>query len=232
MNFKRLSIIVCTVTACAAEPEAHTAANARAQQAVGDRLDDAVKLVNDVGRKVPPEIADRAVCAVVLPAVVRGGLILGARHGHGFAVCQTDHGVSAPAPVSLSGGSAGPQIGLESSDILMVIMTDEGRQALMRGQFALGADISAAAGPVGTGSGASSDPTFHAPVLTYTRSSGLFAGAELSGVVLKPDQDATVALYGSDQDFRRLLAGEVKAPPRAHEFVATLETAISATSGH
>ena len=113
----------------------------------------------------------------------------------------------------------------------MLITNDEGRSALMRGRFELGADLSAAAGPVSTGQERATDTNFRAPVLTYTRSSGLFAGATVSGAVVEQDQEATVALYGKSVELRRLLSGEVEIPPLAKDLADSIEAAISAASG-
>jgi lipid-binding SYLF domain-containing protein len=232
MNISRqMMAATLALLVCACRPAAHPELS-RSQQEVADRLEDATRLLKDVAKKVPSSVATRAVCAVILPAVVRGGLILGARHGHGFAVCEVDDDhVSAPAPVTLSGGSAGLQVGIETVDVLMLITNDEGRGALMRGRFALGADVSVAAGPAGAGQERGTDTSFRAPVLTYTRSSGLFAGAVVSGAVVEQDQEATLALYGKPIDLRRILRGEVKTPPLATDFSEAIEAAISAAMG-
>jgi SH3 domain-containing YSC84-like protein 1 len=230
MNIPRL-IVALGWLAGACRPAAHPESS-RSRQEVADRLEDATRLLKDVGKKVPAGVASRAVCAVIMPAVVRGGLIVGARHGHGFAVCEVDDDhVSAPAPVTLSGGSAGLQLGIETVDLLMLITNDEGRSALMRGRFELGADLSATAGPVGAGQERATDTNFRAPVLTYTRSSGLFAGATVSGAVVEQDHEATVALYGKPVELRRILSGEVETPPLARDFADSIEAAISAASG-
>lgn len=199
----------------------------RDQDAVAERLDAAAHLLRAVGKKVPGTVAVDAECAVILPAVLHGGLILGVRWGRGFAVCKTDDGVSAPAPISLTGGSAGLAVGLESADVLLLFTNDDGKKALMRGHFALGADVSVAAGPLGVGSTSNRD----ASVLTYSRSRGLFAGAELNGASLAFDDSATTALYGSPQDSRRILNGEVKVPKRAQDFVDAIEAAIEIAQG-
>jgi SH3 domain-containing YSC84-like protein 1 len=230
MNFSRY-VLTLALIAGACRPAAHPDSS-RAQQEVSDRLEDATRLLRSVGKKVPSSVASSTVCGVIMPAVVRGGLILGARHGHGFAVCEVDDDhVSAPAPVTLSGGTAGLQVGIETVDLLMLITNDEGRSALMRGRFELGVDASVAAGPVGTGQERASDANFRAPVLTYTRASGLFAGAVVSGAVVEQDQEATLALYGKHVDLRRILAGEVKTPPLAKDFSEAIEAAILAASG-
>ena len=230
MNFSRL-LLTCTLLAGACRPAHHAQPSSPQQQEVADRLEDATGLLKDVGKKVPGGVAREVVCAVILPGVVRGGLILGARHGHGFAVCETDEGVSPPAPITLSGGSAGLQLGVEKADVLMLITTDAGRSALMRGHFEIGADVSVAAGPVGAGHERSTDTKFRAPVITYTRSSGLFAGAVVSGAVLEQDQEATRALYGKDHDAREILAGKVATPPLAQDFMDAIEDAVNAASG-
>jgi SH3 domain-containing YSC84-like protein 1 len=230
MNIGRqMMALALLVGAC--RPAAHPELT-RSQQEVGDRLEDATRLLKDVSKKVPSSVASRAICAVIMPAVVRGGLILGARHGHGFAVCEVDdEHVSAPAPVTLSGGSAGLQVGIETVDLLMLITNDEGRSALLRGRFALGADVSVAAGPLGAGQERGTDTSFRAPVLTYTRSSGLFAGAVVSGAVVEQDQEATLALYGKPIELRQILSGGVKTPPLARDFAEAIEGAISAAMG-
>jgi lipid-binding SYLF domain-containing protein len=225
-----LPAIALALTTGGCHPAAHPESS-RSQQEVSDRLEDATRLLRDVAKKVPAEVATRTVCAVIMPAVVRGGLILGVRHGHGFAVCEVNEGVSAPVPVTLSGGTAGLQVGIETVDLLMLITNDEGRSALMRGRFELGVDASATAGPVGSGKERATDTDFRAPVLTYTRSSGLFAGAVVSGAVVEQDQDATLALYGKHVDVRQILSGQVKTPPLAKDFADAIEAAITAASG-
>jgi lipid-binding SYLF domain-containing protein len=228
MHFRQIALIFVLLPG-ACRPPAHPPT--RAQQEVSDRLEDATRLLKGVGRKVPGDVATDTVCAVIMPSVVRGGLILGARHGHGFAVCEVDDGVSPPAPVTLTGGTAGLQVGLESADVLMLITNDDGRSALMRGHFELGVDASVAAGPLGAGHERATDSRFKAPVLTYTRSSGLFAGAVVSGAVVEQDKKATLALYGKQLDLRQILTGKVETPPLAKDFQEALEAAILAASG-
>jgi lipid-binding SYLF domain-containing protein len=208
-------------------PDPRSPAQVQAEREVGERLDAAAHLLRAVGKKVPAEVAVDAECAVILPAVVHAGIILGARYGRGFAVCKTDDGVSAPAPVSLTGGTAGLAVGLESADVLLLFTNDEGRSALLRGHFGLGADVSVAAGPLGAGS----TTNRNASVLTYSRSRGLFAGAELNGAAVQFDEQATTALYGSPQDFAHILSGKVKVPKRAQDFVDAIEAAIEIAQG-
>jgi lipid-binding SYLF domain-containing protein len=223
-----LLFLLCTLAGCVgSKPDPHSPAQARAEQEIGERLDAATHLLRGVGKQVPATAAVDAECAAILPAVVHGGVILGARYGRGFAICQTDDGVSAPAPVTLSGGSAGLVLGLESADVLILFTNAAGRSALLKGRFSLGAGVSVAAGPVGAGSAKNSN----ADVLTYSRSRGLFVGAELNGAVLDFDEASTETLYGSAQDFRRILSGEVKTPARARDFVDAIEAAIQIAGG-
>jgi len=215
-------VIALSGAACSSSPRTEAASPgadySKAHVEVMDRLDDAAKLLDEFREKLPKAVTKQARCIVVVPAMVRGGFIVGARHGEGFATCRapdtSDQATwSAPAPISVSGGSAGAQIGVESVDVLMLVQSDEGMKKLLRSKFELGADVSASAGPVGRGREAATDATMKAEVLSYTRSRGLFAGAELGGAVVKQDDDATRALYGaSGPDFRTLLAGSV-APP-------------------
>jgi SH3 domain-containing YSC84-like protein 1 len=221
-------LMACVLVGCAgSHSDPHSPAQIQAEREVGERLDAAAHLLRAVGKKVPATVAVDAECAVILPAVVHAGIILGARYGRGFAVCKTDDGVSAPAPVSLTGGTAGLAVGLSSADMLLLFTNDEGRNALLRGHFGLGADVSVAAGPLGVGSTSNRD----ASVLTYSRSRGLFAGAELSGASLSFDESATTALYGSPQDFKRILSGQIKVPKRAQDFVDAIEAAIEIAQG-
>ena len=216
------------LVACAgSRSDPHSPAQVPAEHEVGERLDAATGLLRAVGKKVPATVAVDAECAVILPAVLHGGIIVGARYGRGFAVCKTDAGVSAPAPVTLAGGSAGLALGIESADVLLLFTNDQGKKALLSGHFTLGADVTAAAGPLGVGSTANRN----ADVQTYSRSRGLFAGAELNGASLQPDDSATTALYGSPQQFARILSGEVKVPPRGQDFVDAIDAAIEIAMG-
>ena len=217
--------------ACASSPSGKVAApeqsRNRDQQELQARLQDATRLVDRLGDRVPPKLAERAQCAVILPAALRGAVLIGARHGRGFAVCRAGGGLSAPAPVIMSGGSAGLQLGIESVDWLLLVVRDEGRKALANGKLSLGVGVSATAGPVGAGKEAATDGGLRAEVLTYSHSRGLFAGAELSGAVLEQDLEATQLLYGSRPTLQRILNGEVAVPELASDFVGTLALGLA-----
>jgi lipid-binding SYLF domain-containing protein len=184
--------------------------------------------VIDATREIPAKRREDAKCVVVIPSLVRGGFIVGARHGEGVVSCRTARGWSAPAFVAVNGGSAGLQVGVESSDLVMLVMSDRGMAQLFRSRVALGADASGSAGPAGDGAQAGTDATMTAEILSYGRSRGLFAGAELSGSVLTEDRDTLSALYGASHDLHAILAGEVPVPPQAASFVGHLAAAFAA----
>jgi lipid-binding SYLF domain-containing protein len=171
---------------------------------------------------IPKEILESAKCVAVVPSMIKGGFIIGARYGKGVATCRSASGWSAPAPLTIAGGSWGLQFGGEAVDLVMLVMNDKGMQNLLASKFKLGAEGSVAAGPVGRQAEANTDWKLRAEVLTYSRSRGVFAGLELNGAVIKQDQDDTRALYGKDVPFRAILSGTVPAPAGTHRFVAVV----------
>jgi SH3 domain-containing YSC84-like protein 1 len=176
------------------------------------RLDESTDTVTQLHGKIDADVAARARCVVVVPSLKKGGLIVGGQSGRGFATCMTDHGWSAPGPVQVSGGTFGAQIGFQSSDVLALVTSDKAMRTLEAGSLKVGVDASAAAGPVGVGRGRQFGD---AEVLSYTRSSGLFAGATLDGTGIQADPDAIVALYGSTATFGGILEGLVAPPPHS-----------------
>jgi lipid-binding SYLF domain-containing protein len=141
------------------------------------------------------------------------------------ATCRTADGWSAPAPFSITGGSFGLQIGLQGVDLVMLIMNERGMQALLSSKFKLGADASAAAGPVGRHAEASTDWKMRAEVLTYSRARGLFAGVTVNGAAIHQDEDATRELYGRLVPFKTILTGAVATPQGGEPFVAAVRKA-------
>jgi lipid-binding SYLF domain-containing protein len=189
-----------------------------------EELADASQVLDEMNQ-IPQRHRERAKCVVIVPSLVRAGFIVGARHGDGVASCRAKNKWSAPVFVSITGGSAGLQVGVESSDLVMLVMSDRGMTKLFTTSFALGADASAAAGPVGQAAQAGTDASITAEILTYARSRGLFAGAELSGAVVKQDADALRAVYGS-AGVHDILAGDVVAPKEAGTFLERLGAAF------
>ena len=170
-------------------------------------------------RGIPEEVMSGAKCIVVVPHLVKGGFVLGAEHGRGIASCRTADGWSAPAFVSIGGGSWGLQIGVEGVDLVMVVMNDRGLQHLLSSKFQISGDASASAGPVGRHASAGTDWTMNTELLTYSRSRGVFAGITLDGAVVEQDADSTRAIYGRDRSFRSILSGEVHTPRSTQRFM-------------
>jgi SH3 domain-containing YSC84-like protein 1 len=174
---------------------------------------------------IPEEVLNGAKCILVVPNLVKGGFILGAKHGRGVASCRTTNGWSAPAFVSVGGGSAGLQIGVEGVDLVMLVMNDQGFQHLLSSKFELTGEASGAAGPVGRHASAGTDWKMNTEVLTYSRSKGAFAGLTLEGAVVQQDDDSTRAIYGKNVEFRKVLSGKVATPKSADAFMKAVSEA-------
>lgn len=176
---------------------------------------------------VPRSVIEKADCVVVLPNVKKGGFIVGGTGGRGPMSCRTPTGKwSDPAMYSIGGMSAGLQVGASSSDIVLLVMTEKGKDALLKGETKMGADATAAAGP-----GATAKGTPDSDILTYARSGGLFAGVSLGGASLNPDKDANERLYGKAISATDIVTGNAKMPPSGEAFVTTLnKTAANAAN--
>lgn len=174
---------------------------------------------------IPEEVLNGAKCILVVPNLIKGGFILGAKHGRGVASCRTSDRWSAPAFVSVGGGSAGLQIGVEGVDLVMLVMNDQGFQHLLSSKFELTGEASGAAGPVGRHASAGTDWKMSTEVLTYSRSKGAFAGLTLEGAVVQQDDDSTRAIYGKNVEFRNILSGKVATPKSADAFMKAVSEA-------
>ncbi len=192
-----------------------------------DRLQTAGTVLSQImsapDHAIPDSIMSGAKCIAVIPSSLKASFIFGANYGKGIATCRTEKGWSAPAFFKVTGGSFGFQAGGQASDLVLIIRTDDGMQHLLTSKFKLGADASAAAGPVGRDAQAMTDLTLRAQVLTYSRSRGLFLGVSLSGGVIKQDQADTQAFYGKDWTYYSVLNGEVPAPKEAQSFLQMVE---------
>ena len=175
---------------------------------------------------IPEEVLDSAKCIAVVPHLVKGGFILGGKHGRGVATCRTANGWSAPAFISVGGGSAGLQIGMEGVDLIMLIMNDQGMQQLLSSKFQISGEGSAAAGPVGRHASAGTDWKLDTEMLTYSRSKGVFAGLTLEGAVVQQDSDSTRSVYGKDVSFQSVLQGKVATPDIARAFMKAVSDAV------
>jgi SH3 domain-containing YSC84-like protein 1 len=174
---------------------------------------------------IPEEVLESAKCMIVVPRLIKGGFIFGGKHGRGIATCRTSDGWSAPAFVSVSGGSWGLQIGVEGVDLVMLVMNDQGTQHLLSSKFKLTGEASAAAGPVGRHASAGTDWKMNTEILTYSRAKGVFAGLTLEGAVVKQDDDSTRAVYHKKLPFRTVLSGKTATPEVATEFMKAVSDA-------
>jgi len=187
-------------------------------------------MINTPDKGIPEEVLNNAKCIVVVPHLVKGGFVIGGEHGRGVASCRTKEGWSAPAFVSIGGGSWGLQIGVEGVDLVMLVMNDHGLQHLLSSKFQVGADASASAGPIGRHASAGTDWKMDSEILTYSRSKGVFAGISLDGAVVEQDKDSTRAIYGSDPSFHAVLSGEVRPPRSTRKFLKAISEAAHASA--
>jgi lipid-binding SYLF domain-containing protein len=194
-----------------------------------DRLENAGKVLHEImaapDNGIPEEVLEHAKCVAVVPHMIKGGFVFGAENGRGVATCRTAKGWSAPAFFAITGGSWGLQIGVEGVDLVMIIQNEKGMQKLLTNKFQLGADASAAAGPVGRHASANTDWKLDTEILTYSRAKGAFAGLTLSGASIRRDDDSMQAIYGRHVTTRAVLLGKVAAPASAQTFLSAIRSA-------
>ncbi len=181
---------------------------------------------------VPEAITARAHCVIVIPAVKKLAFAVGGQYGRGVATCRTGHGWSAPVPITLGGGSFGFQIGGQSTDVVLLGMNNKSAQDLLHSKVKLGADASAAAGPVGRNAAANTDLFLNAEFLTYSRAKGLFAGLDLTGEYLGEDKDETKSEYGPGAQVNAILGGQVPVPANAQTFERAVARYFAVSKGN
>jgi len=193
---------------------------------IDKRIEASAHVLNEImatpDKAIPDKVMNDAVCIAVIPSMVKIAIGFGGNHGKGIASCRTGHGWSAPAPITITGGSWGLQLGGQAIDIVMIVTNDQGMQHLLSSKFKIGADASAAAGPVGRDAAADTDWKLKAEVLTYSRARGLFAGIDLSGSAVTQDKDETRILYGKMIPFETILKGNVPAPESSAPFLTAV----------
>jgi SH3 domain-containing YSC84-like protein 1 len=203
------------------------AADDKDQSDINKRIENAAKVLDEImatpDKAIPDKVMRDAKCVAVIPSMVKIAVGFGGNHGKGVATCRTAHGWSAPAPITITGGSWGLQLGGQAVDIVMIVTNDSGMEHLLSSKFKLGADASAAAGPVGRDAAADTDIKMRAEVLTYSRARGLFAGIDLSGSALTQDKDETRLLYGEFQPFTEILNGKVRPTASSEPFLAAVK---------
>jgi lipid-binding SYLF domain-containing protein len=212
MQRTRSILLALVLSACAAPAVAGIDEDQRAGEAV--RVLDEILSAPD--RRVPDKLLERAEAIAVIPGVVKAGLVVGGRRGHGLIAVRAPDGTwSNPSFITLTGGSVGLQAGVQSTDVVLVFRTRRGVDSIVHGKFTLGADAAVAAGPVGRDAAALTDAQLKAEIYSYSRSRGLFAGVALDGAVLGIDHDANQAVFGANVTPRRIFEGRVDAAPDA-----------------
>ena len=193
------------------------------------RAQNAVRVLSEIeqapDRAIPSDLLRDAKAIAVIPDVLKVGFVFGGRRGEGLiSVKRPDGSWSDPSFISFGGGSVGFQIGVSSTDVILVFRTQRGVDSIVNGKFTIGADASAAAGPVGRTAAVATDQQLRAEIYSYSRSRGLFAGVALDGSVLKIDYDANAAVYGAGITPRRIFEGGVSnVPPSVVKFRDALE---------
>ena len=215
---------------------AATSLPAMAQNKADIELEQASQIIHELSGPhstagIPDSVLRHAKCIAVVPNMLKGGFVVGAEHGDGVATCRLANDQwSPPAPFQLTGASFGAQIGAEEMGYVMMIMDNNGMQALESGHFKVGAGVNAAAGPVGRD--ASGSAGWGASILSYSLAKGAYAGATLNGAELNQDHKKTEELYGHMVNFTRILDGGVHMPDQgaAHAFVRTVNHAVERAS--
>ena len=196
----------------AALPAAPAARAAQAAQVESDRADDAARVLAEIMRipedRIPDKLMAQAEAVAVIPNVIKAGFGVGGRRGRGLISVRGKDGTwSNPSYITLTGGSVGFQVGVQSADVILVFRKRRGVDSIVSGKFTLGADASVAAGPVGRSAQASTDERLKAEILSYSRARGLFAGVALDGTRLAIDNKSNQRVYGAGQTARAIFEG-------------------------
>ena len=205
------------------------------QKKENERIDEAATVMKEIlGMRdsIPKDLLDRAECVVIYPSVKKAAFVVGGSYGRGLITCRKGEDFSgpwsAPAMFALEGGSFGFQIGAQATDFVLLVMNEKGAKSVMTSKVKLGADASAAAGPVGRAASAETDIVMNAEILSYSRSKGLFAGLSLEGSTMRSDDGANKALYGKELSAKEIVReGKVGAPASAQPLLALLGKAAA-----
>lgn len=219
------AMLLCSVSWVAAQTT-DASADEKNDTDIQKRIRNAGEVLDEImgvkDKAIPDKIMSDAECVAVVPSMVKIAIGFGGSHGKGVATCRTANGWSGPAPFTITGGSWGLQIGGQAVDLVMLVMNQKGMDALLSSKFKVGADASAAAGPVGRAAAADTDWKMKAQVLTYSRARGVFAGIDLNGAKISQDRDETHVLYGKMIPFATILGGKVPPPTGSEPFLAAV----------
>ena len=229
MHVRSLKFTAVAVAATLALASANVWAASGKQDSI-DRMKEAATVLREIQNApdhgIPNSVLDNTKCIIVVPNLIKGGFVFGGKHGRGVATCRTPSGWSAPAMVSVGGGSWGLQIGVQDVDLVMVVMNDRGVQQLLSSKFELSGEGAVAAGPVGRQAVAGTDWKLNTEILSYSRTKGVFAGLTLEGAVVQQDDDSTKDIYGRMRSFRSILSGKVATTAAGSVFVNQVRRTI------
>lgn len=193
-----------------------------------ERLDDAASLFSEImdtaDKAIPQDLLDKSYCIVLVPGMKKGALIVGGKFGRGYSLCRnpSGEGWGPPAAIRVEGGGVGLQIGVSSSDVILLVMNERGMKRLTTSKFTIGGDATAAAGPVGRNATAQTDVMLTAEILSWSRARGLFAGISLDGATLRNDLDENKEMYGQRWTAKEILGSGAKTPAGAARLIAGL----------
>jgi len=216
MRFLRLAVCLCLCSFALLADRA------------GERLEEAAALFTEImatpDRAIPQELMEKAHCIVIVPGLKKAAFGFGGKYGRGFVSCRQNTGIGwgAPGSVRVEGGSFGFQIGVSSTDVVMLVMNRRGMEKLLSSKFTVGGDASVAAGPVGRNASAQTDALLRAEILSWSRSRGVFAGLALEGATLRNDLDENKALYGSELNNKDIVMKGLPAPAAAQNLIRSL----------
>jgi SH3 domain-containing YSC84-like protein 1 len=205
-----------------------TAMWAAEETRTNERLDDAAALFNEVmstpDKSIPQDFLNKSHCIILVPGLKKGGFVVAAKWGRGFVTCRgaSGQGWGAPGAVRIEGGSVGFQIGVSSTDLVLLVMNERGMKRLLNTKFTLGGDATVAAGPVGRDATAQTDALMTAEILSWSRSHGIFAGVSLDGSTLRNDIDVNTEMYGKPWENKQILSSGLKPPAAAGKLIAAL----------
>jgi lipid-binding SYLF domain-containing protein len=186
-----------------------------------ERIDEAATVLKEIhavpDKDVPEAIWNNAACVIVVPGLKKAAFVFGGEYGKGLMSCRQEGRWSAPVFMQIGKGSWGLQIGAQSIDLVLLVMNSSGMEKLLRNKVSLGAEASAAAGPVGRDARAATDAAMKAEILSYSRTQGLFAGINLSGGVIQPDDADNLDLYGKETSPRDVVTKTIITPPAVTE---------------
>lgn len=193
-----------------------------------ERLDDSADLFKEVmgtpDKSIPQGLLDKSQCIILVPGLKKGGFIVSAKYGRGFVTCRNSSGQGwgPPGAVRIEGGGVGFQIGVSSTDLILLVMNERGMKRLLTSKFTLGADASVAGGPVGRNATAQTDAMMTAEILSWSRSRGAFAGVSLEGATLRNDIDENEHMYGKRWENKEILNSGLKPPAGAAKLIGAL----------